>query len=401
MKVNKHQLTKRIDICSVCGKILDEPVIIYPKLPLTETYSMQYDKTFIKGIDQYFHICKTCTHSQIANCVDPLFLYGNSYKFRTSESNSSKKRIDVFVDFLNSIIGNSKYRTIIDIGCNDTYLLKSVGAKADMFYGIDPILKEKEKNSTNKLIYIGKLIENTNLGEICAPSENLVVSTHTLEHVVNPKQFLEKILSEMPSDTLYVFEFPCFMPLLKRNRFDQIFHQHMQYFTPQSFEYLINKCGCEIIKSAENCHAWGALLVAFRKKSNKLQRKLSQTIDINKHIRTVKIKYMEFRDSMSRTRDFLLAENDTICGYGASLTLPVVYYHLGIDADVVNMIIDDDSNKKGLTYANLPVKIQLPRDIGSFMNKTILITAFDNIRPILSKLNAMEPKHIIVPINIF
>ena len=404
MKKNKMDIKKFANIkktCAVCGGALDEPVISYPKLPLTETYSKSYDKTFIKGIDQYFHICKTCSHSQISNCINPSFLYGNNYKFRTSESNASKNRIEVFVNFLKTVIGGKSFNTIIDIGCNDTYLLAGMEKLAKKLYGIDPILKEREKHSTDKVVCIGKLLEDTDIKEIAAPSKNLVLSTHTLEHVENPKEFIAKILSETPHETLYVFEFPYFTPLLKRNRFDQIFHQHMQYFSQQSFEYLINSLGCEVVKMGENYHAWGSLLVAFKKSKKRSFKKITAPLNINRYIENILKKYEDFKDSMQKNRTTMLSLDDKIFGYGAALMLPVVFYHLGINADIIDTIYDDDQTKNGLTYANLPVKIMIPEDINSFGKKSILITAFDNVRPILCRLKELEPKNIIVPINVF
>jgi len=85
-------------------------------------------------------------------------------------------------------------------------------------------------------------------------------------------------------------------------------------------------------------------------------------------------------------------------GYGAALMLPILGYHLENNFSSFNSIFDDDENKDGLGYANLPVKIAHPREF-DFTEATIFLTALDNRRSIIRKLYNLSPRLIFNPLS--
>jgi hypothetical protein len=80
--------------------------------------------------------------------------------------------------------------------------------------------------------------------------------------------------------------------------------------------------------------------------------------------------------------------------------LPVIGYHMNTDFSELIAIIDDDDSKDGIGYWNLPVKVISARKVETLENSTVLITAIDNVKPIMMKLLAQRPKHILFPLTI-
>jgi len=397
MNANRD-IAKRKKHCSVCGTKLTGPVITYPQLPLTGMYAKRHDPKFIKGIDLFFHVCDICGHAQISNIIDPSFLYNESYVFRTSESATSRTAIDNFLRFLGDVAGKRSFRQIIDVGCNDLYLLDKLKGRAKSLVGIDPIWAGKEKAGTGKVKLIGNILEDVDLGPNLGGTLDLVLSTHTLEHIASPRSFIQQLFAAADEDTLFIFEFPGFGPLLKRARFDQIFHQHLQYFTLASFRYLLAELGGELIASEENYRHWGAMLVAFKRSKKMVRPQKMKNHD--EYVQKIKMQYGYFRAQMERVKDFLCGYNGPVYGYGAALMLPALFYHLGIGADRVRTIIDDDRGKSGLSYINLPVTIRRPDQVKDISGSAIMITALDNARPILQKAISMRPMNLVVPLNV-
>ena len=60
---------------------------------------------------------------------------------------------------------------------------------------------------------------------------------------------------------------------------------------------------------------------------------------------------------------------------------------------------EDDPDKDGIGYVNLPVKAQKPSEQLDYAKLSICLTALDNRRPILKNLVAKKPKHIINPLS--
>ena len=85
-------------------------------------------------------------------------------------------------------------------------------------------------------------------------------------------------------------------------------------------------------------------------------------------------------------------------GYGASQILPTLIYHMGLDPLMLKCILDDDPNKDGLYYWNLPIQIQVPNETTTLENAKVIITAVDHTRTIMRTLASKNPpKDILIP----
>jgi hypothetical protein len=309
-----------------------------------------------------------------------------------------------FLTFIKRIIENRIFNKILEVGCNDLFLLKSLENRTNQLIGIDPVLKGKEQLlSSNKLVLYGDLFENIPIKKIGTLSNSLILTSHTIEHMENPKKFLETLFQISKEDCIFIFQFPSLETLINNMRFDQIFHQHLQYFSLKSFNYLLNELGGELVNFTINPHHWGSLLVAFRKKNKNTTNILKEVIRKKHEIsnKRIKEKFQDFARIMAITHSEIASEdNDVIFGYGAALMLPVLSYHLNEDFSKFVGILDDDLSKENLYYLNMHVLIKDPNKIERFDNSTILITAIDNYSKIIPKAIGLKPKKIILPLNI-
>lgn len=386
--------------CLICSGIM-ESTIKLPDLPLTGIYSNNgQDKNF-QNFDQELLLCSNCGHAQLKNVVEISYLYGKTYGFRTSSSETAKGGSIFFADFLEKLFPGKVFNSIVDFGCNDGYLLKLLKRKGKQLLGIDLIWEGKEAEFEDEQIIIsGSKIEDINFNDMLGETPDLVVSQHTMEHIENPRVLLEKLFSETGQNTVFVFEFPCFDPLLENLRFDQVFHQHLQYYSVQSFLTLLCLTDAELIDYTINYNYWGTLIIAFRKakKKNDFMLKDFDKTYPEKVLNSIQSRYELFQKQMGITIDILdTLRHETWYGYGAALMLPILGYHLKTDFSNFEAIFDDDPEKDGLGYINLPVTIQKPKNI-NFADISILLTAMDNRRPILKKLAQLQPKRIINPL---
>tara|TARA_B100001175_G_scaffold316614_1_gene331014 strand:+ start:3828 stop:5024 length:1197 start_codon:yes stop_codon:yes gene_type:complete len=370
--------------------------IKFNNLPLTESYAKKFNKNHFKA-NQVFNFCKKCKHGFLGNIINPKKLYNNVYYFRTSKSKTSSAGSDFFLKFLNSN-QKKKKKICLDIGCNDFYVLNKLN-KTKIKIGIDPI----QKNFFKKNFYsYGGNYEDIDLGNFYKKID-LVVCRHTLEHIVNLDLFFKKLFEDTSNDCEFFFEFPSLDLLIENYRFDQIFHQHVHYFSLQSIKKCISKYGFELNNYKFNQHHWGALLIHFSKKKNKAKKNKSSILikknikEGNKKINILEIqnRYNIFLQNMINLKNVLnKIEKKKLYFYGASQMLPVLLYHLDIDIKLVNAIIDDDKSKKNMSYNNVDLKIDHLKINTNINDLSFLVTAPDNAAAITKKLIKLRPKKI-------
>jgi hypothetical protein len=397
-KLTNIQFEKRTH-CLICEKKMGEPTIDLPEFPMTELYSPEKIEEKAGILDQSFHYCPHCGHGQLANVIDVELQYDSafSYNFRTSESATGRESSDFFIDFIDSICGEQHFKNIVEIGCNDLYLLKDIESRADSLIGIDPILKGQENEySEGKVRAIGDFFENVELEN----DIDMIICKDALEHVSDPKGMVKKAVDRTNDETIFFFQFPLLETLLAGCRFDQVFHQHLNYFSIRSIVYMLDELGCKLLDYSINSNHWGAVLIAFKKGKDN-SRFLNDAWNINEP--EILERYSVFKSNMETANSrlsFLNGEN--VYGYGAALMLPVLSYYMGNDFTKFQCIIDDDKRKEGLYYVNLPVSIS-PRDkITDIEDSVVVLTAIAslmNVRRILSRLYELKPRQIILPLN--
>jgi SAM-dependent methyltransferase len=322
-------------------------------------------------------------------------LYGSNYCFRTSNSATARKGTEFFLSVIKEAAPERKFRCALDLGCNDLFLLNLLKDKAEYRVGIDPVWEGREDDREDKSIQVfGKNFEDVNLTTLPAKPD-LIVCRHTLEHMVDPLRVVQELMNNAADDARYVFEVPGFDGLIERFRFDQVFHQHAQYFTLASFLKLLEIVSGRHLLNRFNFHDWCAMAVAFVKGtvSSPTDVKLWAAAEISK-------RYALFQKQVYAAGDLLNSyATSPLYGYGAAQMLPVLGYHLKTDFGNLIAILDDDESKDGIGYWNLPVKVLASNKAENLREATVLITALDNVQPIMQKLLAIRPRHIIFPLN--
>lgn len=395
-------ITRR-DRCVVCETKMSDAVLELPDFPLTEIYVDKKPTEKLGFVDQEFCLCERCGHGQVTNVVEPEFVYQSSYETRTSSSSSGSAAMDVFIEFIDDVLKDRPIQTIVEIGCNDLYLLRRLKARAQRLYGIDPIWIGKDPFEDEKITTIGGFAESVDLRREGVKLD-VVLCSHTLEHISEPRKMVHELIAQASEESLFLFQFPGLESLVQDSRFDQVFHQHLNYFSLRSVLRMLDDCGANLIHAAINPYHWGTLMVAFKKRGRgqpKEHRLKAAPIELTRQ--KIVEQYAVFRDCMSVTTQRLRAlKHERIYGFGAALMLPVLDYHLGDGLTGLIGVIDQDDSKVGKYYLNVPIPVVHPNEVENIKDCIVMSTAINSLdagRKIIPKLMQLNVKQIIVPLN--
>ena len=324
-----------LEVCNVCKKEI-KTIIYLPNLPITgcfrnENDTYPYDSY---GYNQEFMYCTNCGHGQLRYTINKEEIYDpKHYILRTSKSVSARISSDNMFKFI------KPKGTILEIGSNDCYLLKKFKGKK---IAIDPIAKP-----IKGIRVINKYIEKVR-GNIKAET---IICKDVLEHIEDIHGFMGQIERFSKKHTKLYIQVPSIEHMIRENRFDQIFHEHIQYFSFYSLSLLLRDHGWQIVRLEIDKDHWGAYVIEAVKSESIIIDCLSiGRFDIHNILR----RYAIFRDSMK----FASAKiTKKAYGYGAAAMLPILNYHMSGKLNELKYIIDDDKRKNGRYYVNMKPQI--------------------------------------------
>lgn len=378
------------------GKKLSTPIIEIPDYPITEVFQKYGYEEFKQqaSFDQQLYFCPETNHAFLGSHLPQDFIYGGGqYNTKSASSQGSMIAINNFYEFVCKNISGS-FDSIVDIGANDATLLRMFRETGARLTGIDPNMKSNDVD----INAINDYIENVNLKEILSHSgKNIILCSHTLEHIYDANVFF-KIISENTTfgDELF-FQFPSLELLIEDSRFDQIHHQHINYYSLHSISILLAKYGFEVSDYYFDSDHYGALMIFFKKAEKiKIREK-----DANFFSEAdILLRYENFLSDMKVTNNRLRDLQGNFYCFGASLMLPILSYYL---PEMCNSkgIIDDDNSKHGLSFVNFDCPI-IGRDKINFETENFLITALATksaTRKVFSVLSGLKAKNIILPLT--
>jgi Methyltransferase domain/Putative zinc binding domain len=387
--------------CSVCGNPNLTEIASLPNFPITGVFVTESDPGPAQGYEQSYNMCGECGHAQLGHVLPPPDLYGDGYAHRSSASHLTPTTFRFILDYLKQIKPDHRFRSILEIGCNDLMLLNQLAPLAEKVTGIDPIWIDKTPSadeSTTNMTVIGNYLEDVDLSNDVADTPDLVISTHNMEHITDPLAQLTRLIDAAADDALFVIEVPDADAMARNLRFDQVFHQHIHYFNLSSFLKMIERAGGSYLDHTINPGNWGGtFIVAFTKAP---QAKAAPSV-ARPDADDLSRRYDLFRQRMAGLRAMLEMQDGDVCAYGAAQMLPTLAYHLESDLSFLSGIYDDCKFRPGLTYPHIPVRIHRPDDKTDFSESAVVITALDAVRPIMNRLRDFNPKYVIVPTQVF
>lgn len=365
-------------------------------LPLTERFG-PYDPNHKLAFDQELLISLPTGHVQLRNKLDPKILYNSAeYSFRTGGSDKSRRDVNFFHAYLRQFSAGRSFKSAVDVGGNDLFVIRSLTGMSKHRAVVDPICAFIDGQTIDGIKVFGRFVEEVNFSSDMPPPD-LVVCRHTLEHITNPRQVIDQWFQQCAKDCLYLVEIPCFQNLVESLRFDAIFHQHVHYFDLSTFRRLIWECGGEYLGHTFNHQGscGGALLVAFRcAQSRQARPEMNLAVRIAGFERRIAL----YKSQMVMMSELLDALPRPIYGYGASLMLATLGYHLQTDFSALECVLDDNVSRDGVTYENLPVTVAHTAKAAPAPNSSYLVTSLENIRPIYRRILDLSPRRILVPL---
>jgi len=142
---------------------------------------------------------------------------------------------------------------VVDIVSNDSTLLRCYSEKGLNLIGFEPAtnLFEEAKVGTTKIFndfFNFELFKN----EFGEKKAKVVTSISMFYDLEEPNTFVSDIVKVLDNNGIWVIQMNYLMTMLENNAFDNIVHEHLEYYSLKSLEHLLSKHNLEVFNVEQN-----------------------------------------------------------------------------------------------------------------------------------------------------
>ena len=328
--------------------------------------------------------CSKCHNCQLSVAVDPKKMFSN-YLYTSSTSKVFRSHfVDAAKKYSKELKLNKKKSYIIDIGSNDGVALKpflDLGFKKIL--GIEPAKNLAKIANKNKIKTFNGFLEKKNLKKI-KKNADLILASNVFAHSDKLKEMAECMISLLSKKGTIIIEVQYLMNTLKDLTFDNIYHEHYNYWSLTSLINFFNQFEVKIFRS-EKVDTHGGSIRIYIKKDKKIKIEGSVKKMLNQEenfgIKSFKT-YQKFGEKVYKIRENVIANikqlkknNKTIIGYGAPAKATTALNFFGISKEI-DFIVEDNKLKHNKFIPGVKIPIKNKSKIKNKKN-TLLVLAWN------------------------
>ena len=230
-------------------------------------------------------MCKESGIIQVGNITKPEDRY-NLYDYSYTSGNSEYSR-NHWTNFCQDVIKNTKIKKskVYEIGSNDGFLLSNFKKFGHKVIGIDASKFMANIANKKKIPTIQEIFTHKSSKKILKKygKGDLIVANNVLNHANDPSNFIKGVFNLLDNNGTFIFELPYWFKTIKSGKFDQIYHEHVTYFTIYMAFNILKKNNFQITKIEQNEYHGGSIRI-YSKKSIKpiMNDKIKKYINIEK-----------------------------------------------------------------------------------------------------------------------
>ena len=308
--------------------------------------------------------CDNCHNCQLSVAVDPkkmflnyLYTSSTSKVFREHFEKSAKKYIKEFK--------LTKKSYIIDVGSNDGIALtpfRNLGFKNVL--GIEPAKNLAKLANKNKIKTFNGFLTIKNLKKINKGAD-IILASNVFAHSDNLKEMAECMKRLLKKNGTLIIEVQYLLNTLKDLTFDNIYHEHYNYWSLTSLVNFFKQFDLEIYNAEKIQTHGGSLRIYVKNKKTKINKNVKLLLKEEENFGIKEYStYKNFADKIYKIRSNVInnlnklkQESKKIVGYGSPAKATTALNFFGVK-DQIDFIIEDNKLKHGKFIPGVKIPIQ-------------------------------------------
>ncbi len=358
--------------CRSCGRLGCQPILSLGRTPLANRL-LKADQLGepepLYPLDLVF--CPHCSLVQITETIPPEELF-RDYVYFTSFADSALQNARSIVERLVADRRLSGDSLAVEVASNDGYLLQFYKERGVPVLGIEPAYNIARVADQRGIPTIPEFFDEALAyrlrGE--ARQADVIHANNVLAHVANLNSVIAGLGILLKPGGLLVTESPYLRDMVEGVEFDQVYHEHLCYYSLTAQQHLFGRHGL-FVQDAEHLPIHGGSLRLFvghqDRPSDNVKRLLQEEETLGMHSLDY---YSRFRSRVKELRSSLLDllgslkdGGSRIAAYGASAKGTTLLSCLGIGAETLDYVADRSTAKQGFFTPGTHLPIHPPEKL--------------------------------------
>lgn len=353
--------------------------------------------------------CKTCNNVQLRDCLPADVLYSD-YLYLTPRSSTLEEHYSYLINFLFSGGYLTSSDTVFEIGSNTGYFLEALKPSVKAVLGIDPA---REIGDLARSIGVPTVTDFFNSETAKAAAEEhgtpqMVVGRHCMAHNEWPQEMIAGAADVLEEGGYLTIENAYLMNTLENIEFDQVYHEHMFYYSISSMTEMLKRHGFQLVDVTISLVHGGSIIFVARRgetggePSEAVQRYMArEDLFLNSEtFARFSSRASEIRDSLVQLVEDLTASGNSVYTYGATAKGNTLLNFAGFTSDQIPYCVDSTPVKQGKFLPGSGIEVISEETVAENPPDYFLLTAWNYQKEIITKVRASGNQHsqFIVPI---
>ena len=336
--------------CLLCDSAI-EPLVSFGRMPIANGFLSAEEFPSEHFFELGLAFCERCAMPQLAERVPRERLFHERYPFFTS---SSARMALHFGDLAAQVRRDLRHEAdplVVEIGSNDGTLLQHFAAAGVRHLGVEPSANVAAAAEEKGVDSIRRFFDADVARQIARDhgQADAILAANCFCHIEDLRSLAGGIAHLLKPRGRLIFEDPYLGDIVDKVAYDQIYDEHIFYFSVLGVTAWLEPHGFEIVDvEPQDVHGGSMRYVAARRAvmpaASAVQAQRQRELASGLHRAQT---YGRFRCNVERSRAELLAllrrlkqEGKRVVGYGATSKSTTVLNYCGIGPDLVEFISD-------------------------------------------------------------
>jgi SAM-dependent methyltransferase len=389
--------------CRICSSAHPTQFLSLGNTPLANSFLSKEKLGKPEGhfpLDLYF--CSECSLVQLGHVVSPETLFSN-YLYVTSTSKTFRDHFTSLSKDITHTLNLKKGSLVIDIGSNDGLLLKGFQHLGMKVLGIEPAANIAKIANNAGIETLNTFFDEATVQHIILKhgKADVITATNVFAHIPDINTVTANVKNLLSDSGVFVIEVQYVVDTIETMTFDNVYHEHLYYYSLTSLKHLFESHGMTIF-DVKHVDSHGGSLRVFvsaassRKASNSvlsmLERERKMGVSTISPYEQFAIEVNTAKESLIQEIKSLKKQGKSIAGYGAPAKSTTLLNFCGITNKDIDYIVEDNPLKIGLYAPGTHIPIVPSSALLDTVPDYLLILAWNFSAEIMEKTKELHSK---------